>query len=434
MKILIAPADIAGYYGRLREGFVELGVDCDFANLHTSPFLYESTHLTSSLIGRIRNLNALRGSEGNSLVKKIILASTGELLSFALLARVARKYDVFIFPFGKSFTIFANLDIVFLRLIGKTVIVNMGHGADSRPPFMDGAYQKSNGGLSLSIPRLLLKAMLTRATVRRAQGLASIFVGSPFNASQFARSKFFNFLELGYPAPKIDLRSDEQKHVDLIHAPARAAETIRLLHAPSHPAAKGSDIIRQAVINIKAQGVNIELIEVKNRPNHEVLEEIRKADLILDQVFSDVPMAGLASEAAALGKPSLVGGYAFELGRNYVSKEMWPPTITCSPEDFEATLVEALRDLSALSELGLKAQGFVRNQYSPRQVAERYLLLIQGAAPESWLIDPRDITYVHGAGQDFAKTLDNVRELKQKFGLWALGLWHRPDLTELLET
>lgn len=43
--------------------------------------------------------------------------------------------------------------------------------------------------------------------------------------------------------------------------------------------------------------------------NATVLQELQQCDFVIDELYSDVPLAMLATEAAIFGKPVIVGGY-----------------------------------------------------------------------------------------------------------------------------
>ena len=63
-----------------------------------------------------------------------------------------------------------------------------------------------------------------------------------------------------------------------------------------------------------------------------------RADLVVDQLYSDVPCAGLATEAAALGRPAVVGGYAGEELARWYPADRRPPTEYTHPDGLEAAI------------------------------------------------------------------------------------------------
>ena len=107
---------------------------------------------------------------------------------------------------------------------------------------------------------------------------------------------------------------------------------VRVLHSPSNRATKGSDELLRIVQELKAEGGDFEYKEITGVPNAQVIEEIKKSDIILDELYSDSPMAGLTTEAAAAGRPSVVGSYYAEIVREDVPAENLPPSAFVLPE------------------------------------------------------------------------------------------------------
>ena len=89
-------------------------------------------------------------------------------------------------------------------------------------------------------------------------------------------------------------------------------KNFRILHAPSNPNFKGTEEIRNTIKCLKNENIDFEYIEITNASNEKVLAELKACDLVIDQLYSDTPMATLAAEAAYCGKPTIVGGYGFE--------------------------------------------------------------------------------------------------------------------------
>lgn len=59
---------------------------------------------------------------------------------------------------------------------------------------------------------------------------------------------------------------------------------MRVLHAPNHRNIKGTSHILKAIDELKASGLEIELVLIEKQPNAKVIEEIRKCDLVIDQI------------------------------------------------------------------------------------------------------------------------------------------------------
>ena len=87
---------------------------------------------------------------------------------------------------------------------------------------------------------------------------------------------------------------------------------------------KGTEEIRQCIETIKDKGYKINYREISGVLPSDVIAAISGADLIIDQLYSDIHAATFATESIKLGKPVLVFGYGkdvldtFEIGRAHV--------------------------------------------------------------------------------------------------------------------
>jgi hypothetical protein len=167
---------------------------------------------------------------------------------------------------------------------------------------------------------------------------------------------------------------------------------------------------------------------INGPPFREILEAIQHCDFVVDQLFSDTPMAGFATEAAWFGKPAIVGGYGLESLQPMVPQGMWPPTKICHPDRVEEVIEELILDVDQRHRLGREAQIFVREKWSDVMVASRFLRLIDGDIPDAWWLEPEEVVYLEGGGQTKARTQQMIRALVEAYGVEALQLEHRPDL------
>jgi len=154
-------------------------------------------------------------------------------------------------------------------------------------------------------------------------------------------------------------------------------------------------------------------------PNSTVLKNLQNCDFVVDQLYSDTPMAGFAAEAAFCGKPAIVGGY-------YTDEDLKmsniPPSLHCHPEKVEQAIEQLIINLEFRLELGQKAKSFVENYWAPKKVAERYLRLINENIPDEWQCNPNKINYLYGGGLPDWKTKLIIRKMIEKYGIKSLQL------------
>jgi hypothetical protein len=263
--------------------------------------------------------------------------------------------------------------------------------------------------------------------LRWLERLATACVNSPGTA-HFHERPFINWFAMGCA-----------RSVAAVAPSAPPADTsppdrpLRIVHSPSVPRVKGSALIEAAVQRLRERGFAMEFIVLKGLANQQVLATLRDCDLVVDQLYSDTPMAGLATEAAQLGKPALVAGY-FARGMPQALGGMpVPPTCFVAPEDFERSLEHLLTDAAARAELAGAALRFVQSEWSCRQVAARLLRILRGDVPADWWFDPANVDYLAGCGLSEDAARERVRQLIDHAGSGALQLADKPRLAAAFE-
>lgn len=402
--------ETAGYCALLAEGLRAAGASADHLNLGPDPMRY-STDASPPLVRAVRWLAARRrGGPG----PRGAWAALHRLAMAWLFLDAIRRYDAFIFRAGDSF--FSLHDLPLLRRLGKPVVV-VFFGSDSRPSYLNGAEIARQSGAVASATTAAKREM-----VARIERSAAHVVCHPMSA-QLHRRRAVAFLAMGIPR-----RLDAEPAAP----PQRTNGPVRFLHAPSRAAGKGTDRIRAVVERLRATGVEVELRVVSGVPNAEILAAIADADVVIDQLYSDTPMASLAAEAAALGRPAIVGGYAWDALAAIADEADLPPTHRCHPDDLAAAIRRLATDEAYRLELGRRARRFVEERWTPEAVGERYLELLRGEAPASWWFEPGAVDYVLGAGASEGEIRAAVRGVLEAAGPDGLCLDDKPHLVERL--
>ena len=330
LTIFIGLREISGYYTNLSRGLRDLGYRVIFVGGGLHPFRYgsDAERAALPLIPRIYEnlLMARRDAKKLRSIQLPLLNILIEIQQMIMFIWSLFTCDVYIFGYAHTF-IKGGHDLAILKWLSKRVIVNMGHGSEGRPPYLDGSLRRSDG----SWGELMRLHKLTKFVSRRAkriERLASVIVASPYT-SQFLSVPAIDFFALGIPVkPPITFPNPESLENNYI----------KIFHAPSKPIAKGSIEIKQIITVLGREGLDIEFVEVTNRPNAEVLARLQQCDLVVDQLYSDSTMTGIAYEAAELAKPTIVSGYGLHDVAVHSSSMAAPPTIKCTPETFENTI------------------------------------------------------------------------------------------------
>jgi len=162
---------------------------------------------------------------------------------------------------------------------------------------------------------------------------------------------------------------------------------LRILHAPNHRHQKGSKHFIRAVEELKAEGLNIELVVVQKVPNAEIRRIMQTVDVVADQLIIGW-YAMFSLEAMSLGKPVLCY-LRKDFEELYIEDGLVQageiPLVNCSP----FTVKETIRDLylrrTELPELGRRSREFVLKHHSLEAVGRVFDAINRkiGVAPAS---------------------------------------------------
>jgi hypothetical protein len=425
MRIYIGPREISGYYANLAYGFKKIGIKCDFITFEAHNFQYGGETSTPLLILFSRYLISYCRKNHLPRFSRKFLTLLVILSRFLWSSWAILHYDVFIFGFGESL-IAKNFDLPILKFLRKKVIMNFAHGSEARPPYMDGALKLENGN-SPPLEYIAHRAQALKQKLFYCSNYTPLIIGSPLSTSPLSLVNFINWFSLGVPVKPIESSCRPQKFGNKIQS-IQDKMPVRILHCPSHPYAKGSKQIYNAINSLKSKGHEIDFVTIQNSPHSEIIKEIQKCDFVVDQLYSDTPMATFANEAASYGKPAIVGGYGLEYLKSFVSESMWPPSKTCHPDNIEQAIEDLINDPHERNIIGMKAKEFVEKKYNPANVALNYLHVIKDDIPKGWWVNPDEIFYLEGCGQKSSHTKNLIRSIVDEFGLKSLQLSHRPLL------
>jgi hypothetical protein len=411
-RISLGPGDTAGYFSRLKSGFDQLGIPSEHFLLSSNKFSYhETNHFLKDFFHLITPLSKNKYPLVRHFSKILINITKAVILLYAIL-----RCDIFIFSGFQTFFDFRELHL--LKILKKKVIV-VYFGSDARPPIFSGRHLDDLGNYVEPIAAFA-EAMYMKRRIRTVERHADIIVNHTATAQFFSRS-FIRFHAIGMPI-KID---PPCKSLDIKSSPA-----VRILHAPSRPLAKGTKIFRKIIDQLRLEGYKIDFIELTNVPNSIVLSELHKCDFLLDELYSDVPLAMLATEAAMLHKPAIVGGYYAKdyLGDNPDSH--LPPSCFVEPDKIKATIKKMIDMHSMRIDLGERSYKFVANQWSAEIVAKKFICIIRNEIPESWIGKPKELGYYWGFGLSKDMWAEQLKKYLSVLGDGALLLEHNKELKD----
>lgn len=423
-SIFIGLHEISGYFGNLREGLEKIGYRCDFVELTPHPFKYRDNISLNGIASLIRSIREKSARTQSGLMRRTMNVISN-LLMFVLFLSSIRRYQVFIFTFGDSFFI-KNLDLPLLKLLRKRIIMHF-MGSDARPVYLDGIREFDGIDEMYAASKQQLKK------IQFIERFADVIINNPA-AGHFQEKPFISGFCLGIPQPNEDspvLPLTKDGPDTDTRTQTLWTRPVRILHAPSSRYGKGTDLIRQVVIDLKEKGYPIDYMEISNRPHMDVIEAIRLTDIVIDQAYSDTPMAAFSAEAARFRVPAVVGGYYAEIISKEVPESFIPPSMYVCPEKLGPAVESLIRDEGLRRVLGERAWTFVRTQWSQREVALRYSRIISDNIPSEWWFDPNKMTYLFGYGLPSYQVKARITTLIERYGVEALGLGGKMNLTRL---
>jgi|WetSurMetagenome_2_1015567.scaffolds.fasta_scaffold23190_3 hypothetical protein len=407
-RIAIGLEEIAGYGFNLAEGMKENGMECDMLCIYPHKFSYDNGVQTNGLVRLMSGM--FSGANG----KKKMIAHVGHFfLRFPLWIHSLVKYDQFIFLFNNTF--FWKLDLPFMRLLRKKVVV-VCMGSDVRPVYMNGLFVRDDHSIPLSKIRCKSKKQIL--SVRLSEIFANDIISCEA-ISQFEKRPYIDWYWVGIPL-EIDQDAGKERFV------VSKGDTIRILHSPSNRTVKGSDLISDIISRLKEKGYPIEFTEITNKPHDEVIRELERTHLVIDQLYSDTPMATFSAEASMHAVPVVVGGYlAEDIIKNDISKV---PTIFCTPDRVEEVVESLLNAPEKLSSFGKMAEGYVKDRCDRKNVAGRYIVILSENKDDVRYRDPYEDRYIKGSGAPLTTMTDTYSRIYHKWGEKGFMLNDRKNL------
>lgn len=417
MRVFVGPQEVAGIAAGLVAGLRAIGVAADLHCAYPHPFAY--TDQPGRGVDRPAwpvRLWAWAGAQRRALPRgprKAGALALQSLFGWCVLVWALPRYQAFVFLYGQSITNTA-LEGLLLRATGKRVVA-VFVGSDARPPYIDGGLCPADRPFDAEAA--IRAAQRQRRRVARVERYASVCVNAMATGHFHARP-FVNWFALGIPRAPAPC------------PPAPDEGLVRVLHSPSHALLKGTERIRDAVQRLRQRGVPLELVTIEGRPNAEVLQALKDCHLVLDQLYSDTPMAAFAAEAASLGRPVIVGSCAAHQARMQVGALPLPPTVYINPDDLEPVLESLVADAGRRRELGAQGAQFIAEHCAPALVARRLMRLLQADIPAEWWCEPRAVRHLSGCGLSDARARAHVRAVIAYGGVAALQLSDKPELEQ----
>lgn len=332
-RVLMAPFEVAGVVGALRDGLRARGVAAELWALTPHPFVRTHDRLVPGYAAR-----ALAG----------------------LIAPL--RHDVLHFHFGTTLAEF--VDAAWGRVAGRPLTLMHYWGDDCRLRTESGLRPLDAG------PDWEREQRTRERTIRRrlriAGRLCAAALVSDLELAQFV-APWFRAVYL-VPTPlRLPLVPDAAP-------PPLPGEGPIVFHAPSDQLVKGTATILAAIEAVAARRP-LRLRTVTGVPRAEVLAELARADIVVDQLGARTSGV-FALEAMALGKPVLTA-----LDRDLLAPfARTSPLVPVTAQTLERELERLVDDAERRSALGAAGRRFVQEVHDADRVAEAILHVYAHAA------------------------------------------------------
>ena len=149
-------------------------------------------------------------------------------------------------------------------------------------------------------------------------------------------------------------------------SPPRTTGSFKILHAPNHRHIKGTQYIIDAVEELRASDLDIELILLEGVRNDEIRARMEEVDIVADQLIIGW-YAMFALEGMAMEKPVLCY-LRDDLKDLYVTTGLVGPDeipiVECRPDTVKETIERLYRSREELGEIGRRSRAFVERHHS----------------------------------------------------------------------
>jgi glycosyltransferase involved in cell wall biosynthesis len=165
-------------------------------------------------------------------------------------------------------------------------------------------------------------------------------------------------------------------------APTEPGDVLRVAHAPSKRAVKGTDAVLAAIESLRSRGVAIELDLIEGVPNREARLRYAAADVVIDQLR--IGWYGmLAIEAMALAKPVVVHLDEQAATETEEAFGLELPLVRASETTLADVLAGLVEQRDSLPELGRRSREYAERVHAHTKVARHVLEIYERVMPIS---------------------------------------------------
>lgn len=182
----------------------------------------------------------------------------------------------FLYIWEKGFLLDRDKEFRFLKARNKKLIL-MFCGDDIRSPKLSFEYSNSkdvDNFLNYTTQDLQKQEIKVKLNARIADQYADVIFNFPICQISYLKKETF-FFPYMYDSKNFNLLSNKFENIN----------SFRIVHAPSNPLVKGTMLVRSAIKKLNILGYKIEYIELQNKSNSDVIDELKKSHIVLNSFY-----------------------------------------------------------------------------------------------------------------------------------------------------
>jgi len=165
----------------------------------------------------------------------------------------------------------------------------------------------------------------------------------------------------------IDLHASSSAMYRPVYPEVNKAGPLRIVHASNHRMFKGTHFLIEAVEELEAGGVQLELILVEKMPNDRALDIYRSADVIFDQCL--IGFHGyFALEGMAMGKPVMC---FIRRPKEYLLHPDECPIVHTNIDTLREDIRRLAADREQLRDIGIRSRRYIERNFTIEAFAMR---------------------------------------------------------------
>jgi len=352
MRILIGTYEICGWVSLFQKEFRKLGHHCDTVVKSRNPF-YSSTYTYDSLRyqSKIRPGNRLERSFNNFIARTYLRWFVRNTIG---------KYDLVIYIWD---TILPSFEDVEKFSKSGARIIFLFTGSDVRTFLL---FSQTYDVSKWQFPDSWVKENTDTKTlyVKTAEKFADLIYSVPDQAG--LQKKPYYHLQIPIDLSKFVFRNNNRRVPNVVHL-------------PSDPWKKGTDIIEKVIGELIAEGIRINFFSYRNIRHEQMPEILQDMDILVDEIVFHGPGV-LSFEAMASG---------CAVATRYIEDSpavFRPPVWNVNADNIKSRLAELFRDYELQQKLIIEGRRYVEQQNDSAKVASDMLKNLANPNPPDYTI------------------------------------------------